>query len=139
MCRIWWESEFLVEDFLRFTDLARAPRPAASLQRATGGRPVRSRRYRVVHDALGYSDELRAALRTDRAVWGFVSLWRAEGEPPFSSAEEKLLADLSAPIAQPFRRAVLLSDPLAAEEGIEAPGLLTFDASGRLESLNEQA
>jgi DNA-binding CsgD family transcriptional regulator len=138
MCRLWWETEFLVEDFLRFGDLARAPQPAASLRRATDGRPARSQRYRAVHDALGLSDELRAVFRTDRGAWGFISLWRREDQQPFSAAEEKLLADLSAAVAQPFRRAALLRE-LPAEVGMEAPGLLTFDASGVLESLNEPA
>jgi hypothetical protein len=39
---------------------------------------------------------------------GVVSLWRAGDQPPFSAAEEKVLTDLSAPIAEAFRRAALL-------------------------------
>src|SRR5262245_58824580 len=34
-CSAFWEREFLVEDFNHFRDLARAVRPAASLQIAT--------------------------------------------------------------------------------------------------------
>lgn len=138
MCRIWWESEFLIEDFLRFADLARAPHAAASLQQATDGRPARSHRYRAVRDALGFSDELRAVFRTGYGAWGFVSIWRREEAPSFSAAEVKLVADLSEAVAQPFRRAALLHE-VAPDHGIDAPGLLMFDAAGRLESLNEQA
>jgi DNA-binding CsgD family transcriptional regulator len=138
MCRIWWESEFLTEDFLRFGDLARAPQPAASLYRATDGRPGRSGRWRAVRDALGFSDELRAVFRTGYGAWAFVSLWRREDAPRFSPAEEKLLADLSEVVAQPFRRAALLPE-IPPEPGIDAPGLLMLNGAGVLESLNEQA
>ncbi|HXF97297.1 MAG TPA: helix-turn-helix transcriptional regulator [Gaiellaceae bacterium] len=138
MCRIWWECEFLVEDFLRFSDLARAPRPSGSLCRATDGRPARSSRFRAVHQALGYRDELRAVFRTAAGAWGLVSLWRGEDAPPFTPAEERLLSDLSEAVAQPFRRAALLR-AVSAAEGADAPGLLTFDAGGTLEALNEQA
>ncbi len=138
MCRIWWECEFLKEDFVRFNDLARASVPAASLYRATDGRPARSLRYRAVRDALGFSDELRVVFRTGFGTWGFASLWRREDQPAFSLAEEKLLADLSGAVAQPFRRAALLRDALPAH-GVDVPGLLTFDNTGRLESLNEPA
>jgi DNA-binding CsgD family transcriptional regulator len=138
MCRIWWECEFLVEDFLRFCDLARAPHPAASLSGVTEGRPARSVRYRAVRETLEYRDELRAVFRAGCGAWGFVSLWRREDEPPFTAAEARMLADLSEPIAQPFRRAALLRDERSADR-IDGPGLLMFDANGVLESLNEQA
>jgi DNA-binding NarL/FixJ family response regulator len=69
---------------------------------------------------------------------GVVSLWREEGAPAFSAAEEKLIADLSAPVAEPFRRAALLrADPAA--DAPDGPGLLMFDGAGVLESLNNEA
>jgi DNA-binding CsgD family transcriptional regulator len=137
-CAAYWECEFLVEDFIHFRDLARAERPAASLYRATNGRPARSVRYRSFNRLLGYGDELRAVFRTDRSAWGFVSLWRHEDGPAFSPAEEKLLADFSAPLAQAFRRAALIrAEP--PDRLLDAPGLLMFDEGGVLEALNEQA
>jgi DNA-binding CsgD family transcriptional regulator len=137
-CAAYWECEFLVEDFIHFRDLARAERPAASLDRATGGRPARSVRYRAVNRLLGYGDELRAVFRADRGAWGFVSLWRHEDVSAFSAGEEKLLADLSSPLASAFRRAALVRDQIS-DVPQDAPGLLTFDEHGVLESLNEQA
>lgn len=137
-CEAYWEREFLVHDFNHFRDLADAPRPVASLYRASGGRPALSARYRELKRALGYGDELRAVFRTDRAAWGVVSLWREHGQPEFSAAEEKVIADLSVPIANAFRRGALLGSHRAANPP-DGPGLLMFDAAGVLESLNDEA
>lgn len=137
-CERFWEREFLIQDVNLFRDLARAERPVASLYRATNGRPVRSVRYRELHRELGYGDELRGVFRNGTAAWGIVSLWREEGQQPFSTAEEKLIADLSAPIAEAFRRAALLQASVASEAP-EAPGLLMFDRYGVLESCNDKA
>lgn len=137
-CERFWEREFLVQDINLFRDLARAERPVASLLRATDGCPARSVRYRELHRELGYGDELRGVFRSGSAAWGVVSLWRDEGQQPFSVAEEKLIEDLSSPIAEAFRRAALLQAS-ASGEAPEAPGLLVFDQHGVLESFNDQA
>ncbi|HZV48533.1 MAG TPA: LuxR C-terminal-related transcriptional regulator [Candidatus Dormibacteraeota bacterium] len=137
-CERYWEREFLIEDVNHFHDLARAPSPVASLYRATGGSPERSLRYRETRDTLGYGDELRAVLRSGSRVWGIASLWREEGRPAFSLAEEKLMAELSGALAEALRRTALLA-PRERCDPPEAPGVLVFDASGALESLNDQA
>jgi len=137
-CERFWEREFLVQDFNLFRDLARAERPVTSLYRATAGQPTRSVRYRELHHELGYGDELRGVFRSGTAAWGVVSLWREEGQRPFSAAEEKLVADLSAPIAEAFRRAALMQAS-ASSASPEVPGLLVFDQHGKLESFNDQA
>ena len=137
-CERFWEREFLIQDFNLFRDLVRAERPVASLYRVTDGQPARSVRYRELHCELGYGDELRGVFRTGQAAWGIVSLWRDAGERPFSVAEEKLIADLSAPIAEAFRRTALLRES-ASGDSPEAPGLLVFDQQGVLESFNDQA
>ncbi|HZS02471.1 MAG TPA: helix-turn-helix transcriptional regulator [Chloroflexota bacterium] len=137
-CGRWWEREFLLPDFDLFRDLARAERPVASLSRATNGQLGRSVRYRELHRELGYGDELRAVFRSGDAAWGFVSLWREDGQRPFSAAEERLVAELSAPIAEAFRRAALLQ-ATGSPASAEAPGLLVFNQHGVLESFNEQA
>lgn len=137
-CARYWESEFLVEDVNHFRTLARAARPVASLYRATDGHPARSFRHRNLNQPQGFGDELRGVFRTGRGVWGQVCLMRAADAQPFSLAEERLLCDLVAPIGDTFRRSALLQ----ADETIEvpdAPGLLMFDRTGVLESLNEPA
>jgi DNA-binding CsgD family transcriptional regulator len=137
-CAAYWDAEFLIHDYILFRDLARAPSPAASLFRATEGRPARSLRFKSVNRMMGFDDELRAVFRTNGGTWGVVSLYRREGAQPFSAAEEKLLAELSEPIAQPFRRAALVRQE-PPTDGLGEPGLLMFDATGVLESMNEQA
>lgn len=137
-CIAFWECEFLVEDFNHFRDLARAPRPVASLYRATDGHLARSVRYRAVNRDLGFGDELRAVFRIADRAWGFVSLWRAQDADPFTAAEEKLLLDLSEPVAEAFRRTALLSTE-RSKTTHDAPGMLIFDEHGVLQSLNDQA
>ena len=137
-CSRAWEREFLIPDFNLCRDLVRAERPVATLYRATGGQPSRSVRYREMHRELGYGDELRAVFRIGTTAWGYTWLWRHADELPFTAAEEKLVADLSAPIAVAFRRTALL-DAAAAADVPEAPGLLVFDRDGNLESFNDQA
>src|SRR5919201_5315075 len=46
VCAPFWEFEFEVPDFNKFSELARARRPVADLHAATGGRPERSARWR---------------------------------------------------------------------------------------------
>jgi DNA-binding CsgD family transcriptional regulator len=137
-CERFWERELLVQDVNLFRDLARAERPVASLYRATEGLPARSVRYSELRRDLGYDDELRGVFRSGGTTWGMVSLWREEGQPPFSAAEERFVADLVAPIAEAFRRAALLRAS-ASGEWPEGPGLLIFDRHGTLESFNDQA
>ena len=45
-CAPFWEYEFEVPDYNKFSDLARGPRQVADLHAATGGRPERSARWR---------------------------------------------------------------------------------------------
>src|ERR687893_132262 len=46
MCQPTWDYEFMVPDYLKFTDIAQSGRPVADLHDATGGRPDRSPRWR---------------------------------------------------------------------------------------------
>lgn len=137
-CGAYWESEFIVEDVLRFATLARSEHPTGSLFRATDGHPARSHRYRSLNQAQGLGDELRGVFRSGRSVWGFVSLYRGDGDQPFSPAEERLLARLSTTIGDTFRRTTLLR-PDHALDPPNAPGLLMFDRTGKLELLNALA
>jgi DNA-binding CsgD family transcriptional regulator len=137
-CEGWWERELLVEDLNLFRDLARAPRPTATLHRASDGRPARSARFRALHRELGLADELRGVFRVGGATWGVMSLWRAEGRACFSAAEERLLAELCAPVGEAFRRGALLPGD-GGERQDEAPGMLVFGRSLRLAAVNDEA
>ena len=64
VCAPFWEYEFEVPDFNKFSDLARAPRQVADLHAATGGRPVRSARWHFSDAALVYiTRSMRASFR----------------------------------------------------------------------------
>src|SRR5919107_5597586 len=60
MCSPFWEYEFEVPDFNKFTDLANGPRQVADLHAATGGRPERSARWRELRRHMDADAELRA-------------------------------------------------------------------------------
>ncbi|ACZ86851.1 helix-turn-helix transcriptional regulator [Streptosporangium roseum] len=127
-----------VEDVNHFHTLAGLPTPAASLYRVTGRHPARSSRYHNVNLSQGLGDELRCVFRAGRDVWGYMCLWRAADAQPFSLGEEHLLAALSTPIGETFRRSALLRpNPVIGVP--DGPGLLVFDRTGALESLNEPA
>lgn len=137
-CNRYWENEFFVEDVIHFHTLGGMTMPTATLYRATGGHPTRSTRYHNVNLAQGLGDELRCVFRTGRDVWGYMCLWRAADAQPFTISEERLLACLSDPVGEAFRRAALLRpNPVIGLP--DAPGLLVFDRTGALQSINEPA
>jgi len=137
-CLSYWESEFLVEDVNLFRDLSNSDTPAAGLRERTDDRPARSPRYRRFLRPLGIEDELRAVLQTGKTRWGQVSLFRENRAAPFTPEETALVASLSAPLAQALRvRARVPED--AGVGALDAPGVMTFDASGALTSINDEA
>jgi len=134
----WAHNEYMVEDLNKFSDLARADVPAASLSGATEGHPERSSRYRELLTHEGFRDEMRVAFVDSDTCWGAALFLRAADRPDYTPAEAAFLAELSRPIAQALRRS-LLTLALAAGEGDEAPGLVVIDAAGQIESLTEPA
>ncbi len=137
-CETYWQREFLVEDALLFRDVARLDRPVGTLHRATDGLPARSARFREFMAPQGYEDELRAAFRTDRLSWGFMSLMRERGRPSFTQAEMDIVARISSSVAEGLRAAAVLSRRVDGHQP-EGPGLLMFDEGGILTSLNDHA
>jgi DNA-binding CsgD family transcriptional regulator len=93
VCSRHWQHELLGEDVNLFRDLARVDLPAGTL-RAFAGDPARSGRYRRFLRPLGVHDELRTVLRAGSAPWGSITLWRREGQRPFSPQETELVAPL---------------------------------------------
>jgi DNA-binding CsgD family transcriptional regulator len=138
MCSAHWQHELLADDVNLFRDLARAEVPAAAFRRAVGDEPEHSRRFRRFLRPLGFHDELRTVLRVGDAPWGSITLWRREGQSPFTDREAAIVAGLSAPIAEALRRH---ARPTDAEPGtdVDRPGLLLFDNDGEVVSANEDA
>lgn len=129
-------DEFLEDDVNRFTDLARARLPAASLRQATGGQPRRSARFVRTVEPLGHGDgdELRAVFAVDGVVWGYVILHRISGA--FTLDEVELVASLGPLFAEGIRRSILVSSPLDDDA---APGLIVLSPGDRVEAITPPA
>jgi DNA-binding CsgD family transcriptional regulator len=137
ICAPFWDHEFFVPDYTKFTDLASGPTHVADLHAATGGRPQRSSRWREFGDLLGFDAELRAALTDDGTTWGLVQLNRAKGSKPYREDEVALIRALVPHLARGLR-ASLTTEPSTpvADRG---PGMAIIDGEGNLLSLTEEA
>lgn len=141
-CAVYWESELFTENVNLFRDLARATVPVAGLRRATGDLPARSTLYQTFMRPRGFQDELRAVLRVGGRPQGHISLFRAEGRPAFDDAETQLIASVVTPLAKQLRSFAEPAPhphPHPLPDAPYGPGLLLFDPSGRLLSVNDDA
>lgn len=137
-CAVYWESELFTENVNLFRDLAQASVPVAGLRRTTGDLPARSTLYRTFMRPRGLQDELRAVLRVGGRPQGHISLFRAEGRAAFDDAETQLIASVLTPLAKRLRSFAEPS-PQPLSDAPHGPGLLLFDASGALMSVNDDA
>jgi DNA-binding CsgD family transcriptional regulator len=79
-------------------------------------------------------------LRAGGRPWGFVALFRAEGEPAFDGDATEILAGLSEPLGAAVReRARPAPGGPGAPAGRPGPGLLLFAPTGELISANDDA
>jgi DNA-binding CsgD family transcriptional regulator len=118
------EREFLKDDPIKFTRLARDRSPVDSLSMATKGELAHSPRYQEILKPLDLGDELRAALMVGSKCWGFMCLHRERSSPNFTPAEAALLARLAPHLAEGLRAALLLGDSRARTPQPDGPGLL---------------
>jgi DNA-binding CsgD family transcriptional regulator len=118
------EREFLKDDPIKFTRLARANSPVDSLGMATEGELVRSPRYQEILAPIGLGDELRAVLKVGSKCWGFMCLHRERSGPDFTPAEAALLARLAPHLAEGLRAALLLGDSRATSPPPDGPWLI---------------
>lgn len=136
VCAPFWEYEFEVPDFNKFSDLARAPRQVADLHAVTGGRPERSARWRELRTRMDSDAELRATLNAGGRGWGLLHLNRA-GTQGFSEAEVDFVATI-APVVGRALRLSLIAHPARAAAG-RGPGTAIIDADNRLVSATPEA
>jgi DNA-binding CsgD family transcriptional regulator len=118
------ENEFLKDDSVKFTRLARGRSPVDSLGAATKGELVRSPRYREILAPMDLGDELRAALIVGSKCWGFMCLHRERSSPNFTPAEAAFLARLTPHLAEGLRTALLIGDGRVSSLALEGPGLV---------------
>lgn len=137
-CAPFWHQEFLDDDFIPFRTLARGPAPVGTLHAATGGRPGRSGRHRLVMEPLGLDSELRVAFARGGCVWGIAALYRERGRADFADDEVALIAELAPVIAEGMRR-VAFGEPGRVPGLPQGPGMLIFDEAGRVLLANDAA
>src|SRR6185437_12243761 len=114
------EIEVREPDFNKWTQLAGAEQPAASLSAVTAGDLDRSLRQREIRRPGGFADELRAVL----GAWGALTVFRETRSPHFSPADVQFVSSMAAPIADGLRFGLLLD---AARDGVDDVGLLVLD------------
>jgi DNA-binding CsgD family transcriptional regulator len=133
------EIELSEPDFNKFTELARAQRPAASLSQVTNRKLDRSRRHRELKRPNGFEDELRAAFVGDSGTWGAITLLRETGAAHFTPADADVLASVAPYLAEGLRRAVLHT--ALSGDGAEsaAVGLVLLDDENSIASANASA
>jgi DNA-binding CsgD family transcriptional regulator len=114
-------------DVNRFTEVAHAAVPVASLDHKTRGDWAASPRWRQVIQPLGLGDEARVALRVDGTTWGFMCLHRS-GTIGFAAHELATLAKVAPHAGAALRplAATVHGDP-AATSAPEAVILATRD------------
>ncbi|MEV7629831.1 helix-turn-helix transcriptional regulator [Actinoplanes sp. NPDC089786] len=128
-------NEYLVDDVLKFAELARAKDRVGILSEATGGDPTLSHRYRALLPLIDASHELRAAFVIDDRCWGGMSLYRSGSRPDFSPDDVDLFRRFSVTVAAALRRAAHRPASVAVGGPAEA-GVLILDHDFRLLTAN---
>jgi hypothetical protein len=83
----WLVQEYVENDVLQLTDVARSPSGVSTLYEATGGDPSSSPRWHALM-ADGGDQEMVAALRTRGGeVWGGLGMFREPDRPLFDADE----------------------------------------------------
>jgi DNA-binding CsgD family transcriptional regulator len=132
------QIELLEPDYNKFAELARSEVPAASLSQVTGGQLELSARHRELRRPHGFEDELRAAFSDDSGTWGGIVLMHEAGRAHFSQADVRLVASLSAHLAEGLRRAMLVT-ALSGEEEDAGTGLILLADDNSIEVANHAA
>lgn len=136
--RLFLDNEYGMNDLVKFRHVAESAQPVQTLHRATRGQLHRSARWREILEPLGWGDEMRAAVRVDGLIWGFLCLHRARADPPFSEHDVSRLRRMLPRFATEFRRAAgAAAGPAPEIDG--GPGVLLLDPRGPIIASNEPA
>jgi DNA-binding CsgD family transcriptional regulator len=137
LCQPTWDYEFLVPDYLKFTDIAQSGNPVADLHEATGGRPERSPRWREYAAASGFRAEVRTTFTMSGATWGVGQFDRLGDSPRYSDDEKAWLARVVPIVARALKRSLVAQPPLAASD--RGPGIVLFGDDGEIVSATREA
>jgi DNA-binding CsgD family transcriptional regulator len=89
----------------RWTDLADAGTPVATLHEATGGDLAVSGLWREAQRPLGVTDVATVVFGDRFGCWAWLELWRYAPAAPFAAADRAYLGALAAPVTAGVRRA----------------------------------
>lgn len=131
------EIELGETDFNKFTALARAAVPAASLSEATDGDLDRSLRQREIRRPSGFADELRTVLTDATGTWGTITLLRETNRPHFTPTDVRFVASVAPVLADGVRRATLLDGTRSSDNS--ETGFLVLAADDSVELANSPA
>jgi DNA-binding CsgD family transcriptional regulator len=135
---VFMANELAGRDVNRFTDLAAGADPVRTLDQATRGDRDSSARHAAIMRPLGLGDELRVALRTQKACWGVMCLHREAGPAGFSARDREIVARIAPHVAEGLRRA-LLTGPAGEPHPALGHGVVILDADGAVTSVNDAA
>ena len=132
------EYEYVIEDVNKWWYLARSGRRAGASSIATHGDLSRSARHRS-GESFGIADELRGSFVVDGTYWGAAGFLRDQGEPWFTDDDVRLLVSLSEPLAEGFRRALLVMSATTEDPPQDGPGVVVLDEHGKAQFISPAA
>lgn len=124
-------------DVNTFVGLAQARSPVSSLFAATGGAMASSPRFTDILEPLHLGDELRLALISRGACWGYLCLHREIDARPFSAQEAAFLVTLAPLVAEGLRAAVTMPRP--GDVVIGGPGVILLGPALELAGADDAA
>jgi DNA-binding CsgD family transcriptional regulator len=137
--RALWRNELLQDgEVHKLADLALRPSPVVALSELDAATAANSPRVQQILRPAGIGDGLRTVLRIGGSTWGHGAIYRELGARDFDSDERTFLATISEDIAEGLRRS-LARRPEPGSTALLVPGVVAFDARGRLVSATAEA
>ncbi len=137
-----WEAHELVSREVEpgaCRSMARAGRPVSLLSDVAGPGKQDSPIYQRILRPQGLEHQLRAALRVEGRLWGFLHLERRGDQPNFSPSDVEAVEALVPYLADALRRWVL-SEPHAPDSPRpRLPGVIVLDEDNQVDSVSEEA
>lgn len=126
-------------DVNRFTDLANRQEPVGVLSLDTGGQPQSCHRFHeFLQPRFGFTDELRAAFRSEGMTWGVLALYRGPGGPAFSRQDAATLASVHELVAEAIRGLLFTGQPGTRHTSTE-PAIIIVDSRGQPVQMTQTA